>query len=366
MLHKGRLFVNVTFLIGNGFDIGLGLKSRFSDYFPVYLKQSLEKDVSLQQFAKKVDKNRDEWSYFERQLGIYTQEFTADTKQLFYDQVKDFQLGFIQYLESQESNLDFSNQNRISTMMKKALIEYRMSSNLSNSSSLTLNEIYKKHIDSPCFFNFINYNYTSLLDRCVETIDKRTVATREVAGIYKIDQIGKCIHVHGKKDSHPIMGVNDISQIKNESLAQDKNFARRIVKPLVNAAHRTLHEKECSDLITASHIIVVYGMSLGETDKLWWNKIIKWLHDEEDRQLVIFVYDKEYNASCQFDFLNKEDTIIDTLAEYNENAEIQVEEMRERIHIAVQKNIFELNLAIEHEKTMEKATDIVWSATATV
>ena len=35
--------MNITFLIGNGFDIGLGMLSRFTDYFPVYLANYLDK-----------------------------------------------------------------------------------------------------------------------------------------------------------------------------------------------------------------------------------------------------------------------------------------------------------------------------------
>lgn len=32
--------MNVTFLIGNGFDLRMGLRTRFSDFYDVYIKQN--------------------------------------------------------------------------------------------------------------------------------------------------------------------------------------------------------------------------------------------------------------------------------------------------------------------------------------
>lgn len=37
--------MNITFLIGNGFDVGMGMKSRFSDFFPKYCADSIDKEA---------------------------------------------------------------------------------------------------------------------------------------------------------------------------------------------------------------------------------------------------------------------------------------------------------------------------------
>ena len=37
--------VKITFLIGNGFDVGVGMNSRFKDFFPIYqLLKTLDSD----------------------------------------------------------------------------------------------------------------------------------------------------------------------------------------------------------------------------------------------------------------------------------------------------------------------------------
>jgi hypothetical protein len=66
--------------------------------------------------------------------------------------------------------------------------------------------------------------------------------------------------------------------------------------------------------------------------------------------LVVFDYDKDYNESTQFDFLDKEDSIIERFGLYGEEEKINVESLRTRIHIAVHKNIFELNLRKEESE----------------
>ena len=150
------------------------------------------------------------------------------------------------------------------------------------------------------------------------------------------------------------MGVNDVTQIKNKELANDKRFVKFIVKPLLNKANRTNYDKKASDLISNSHIICIYGMALGETDKDWWKLVLRWLNSDSNRQLVVFDYDEDYNESTQFDFLLKEDSIIDKLAQYGEEEKINVETLRLRIHIAVHKNIFELNLRTKESEVEQE------------
>lgn len=44
--------MNITFFIGNGFDVGMGLHSKFSDYFPRYIEESANKNKIIRRFIK--------------------------------------------------------------------------------------------------------------------------------------------------------------------------------------------------------------------------------------------------------------------------------------------------------------------------
>lgn len=339
--------VNITFLIGNGFDLGLGLKSKFTDYFPIYCNSVNGKGNKDKCLCNEIENNTKLWSDFEMQMGRYTKNFSAETKNLFVEQMRDFELGFIKYLKEDEKTICLSDTSQIEGKMKQALTQFYMQSTLHAESATILTETFRGHRDYGHTYNFISFNYTSLLEKCLETIDKGIVQKRKTSNMSDlVDKIGRIVHVHGSLDNHPIMGVNDAEQVENPELAKDERFLRYILKPEINQAIRMNYDNDAEMMILDSLIICVYGMSLGATDKMWWNKILNWLAGNEGRHLIIYDYDPDFVASTPYDWIRKEDEILDKLTSYS-CQNIKAEKYRNRIHIAVHKNIFELNLRRE-------------------
>ena len=337
--------MNITFLIGNGFDVGLGMKSRFKDFFPIYKEKSQNKEPRIKQLSDSIEGDYDTWADFEKALGEYTLKFTSENKQDFIDQVKDFETEFIAYLKWQESVLSFKDSDKIAHIMIAALTKFYSSDNLAIDSNSAITKIYNKTSAESHLYNFVNFNYTSLLLNAIQTIPQKIVCKRKHNGnAEKIDKIDKIIHVHGYCDMLPIIGVNDESQIANKELAKDARFARYIIKPSINQFLRQGYDRDTTNVINSSTIICVYGMSLGATDRKWWDLLMQWLSGSNDRQLVLFEYDAKYSSTTPYGWLEKEDTIMDKLSSYNSNKELTVENMRSRIHIAVHKNIFQMNL----------------------
>lgn len=337
--------MNITFLIGNGFDVGLGMKSRFKDFFPIYKEKSQNKKPRIKQLSDSIESDYETWADFEKALGEYTLNFTSENKQDFIDQVKDFETEFIAYMKWQESTLSFSQSDKISRIMIEALTKFYSVDNLAVDSSDAVTKIFKKYITGSHCYNFVNFNYTSLLSKALQTIPQNIVCKRKLdESAEKIDKIGKIIHVHGYCDNFPIIGVNDANQIANKDLAKDSRFARYIIKPSINQFLRQGYDRDTTNVINNSTIICVYGMSLGSTDRKWWNLLMQWLYSNSDRQLVLYIYDDQYTLATPYAWLEKEDSIIDKLTNYTPNRVFSVEDMRSRIHIAVHKNIFQMNL----------------------
>ena len=324
------------------------MKSSFKDFFPIY-KESFKKDGKpYNMLAQSINDDENKWSYFEKQLGVFTGEFTLETADSFVEQIRHFELRFTEYLVSQELKLDFSDRKRINKMMLSALKNFYSSSKLPTESAYSINSVFNKFSFENHLYHFINFNYTGCLSKCLSTIEDGVVGTRQTDRGKKYDKIGQIIHVHGYLQNNPIMGLNDIDQIENPDLRGSKAFTKGIVKPLQNKAIRMGYDRTATDLINSSTIICIYGMSLGETDKKWWITIINWLQKDTNRHLIIFDYDEHFNRSSQFDWISKEDKVIEKLNSfYNDNEAI--EHVRERIHLAVHKNIFSLNLT---EKTV--------------
>ena len=347
--------MNITFMIGNGFDIGLGMATSFKQFFPVYCAKSLNKDSSIKQLSEEILDDEDAWSYFEKQLGQYAEKFDDKSKGIFFSQLNDFTSEFITYLRGQEGRLSFDNKQLISKTLVHALTGFYKNGNLHTDSEDCIETIFRKTAGDVHVYNFISFNYTNTLQLCLETLEEGVVNTRKYSNATRIDKIGKVINVHGTKDSFPIMGVNDVSQIANEQLATTSSFANRLVKPQINTRLRMNNAGRAIDILNNSRIICIYGMSLGETDKDWWDRVVTWLHNDAARQLVIFNYDDKYSTSLPMNWLDKEDEILELLTLYNKNKGISVDKLRSRIHIAVHKNIFEMQLTEKSDQIYEEA-----------
>lgn len=345
--------MNITFFIGNGFDVGMGMHSKFKDFFPIYQVKSKNKPARIKQLSDEIGENYETWADFESALGVYTLKFDEKSKQNFLDQVKDFENEFIEYLKSQESLLSYESNEQIQELLKQALFKYNKTEILPIESVEKISGVYYAHRQESCVYNFINFNYTSVLENCLNCLPKENI-TKLKNGTERKDIIGKVVHVHGCSDAHPIIGLNDVSQIANEALAQDVGFVRRIVKPTINQLLRCKYDANATSLIQNSNIICIYGMSLGKTDRKWWDMILSWLNSNTERQLILFEYDEKYSASTQFDWLDKEDYIIEKLDDFCTNKTIEVEKLRTRIHISIHKNIFQMDLSEKNKKIMRE------------
>ena len=51
--------MNITLLIGNGFNIGVGMKSKFKDFFPIYKDKFVKKPVHIKQLSENIKGNYD-------------------------------------------------------------------------------------------------------------------------------------------------------------------------------------------------------------------------------------------------------------------------------------------------------------------
>ena len=344
--------MNITFLIGNGFDIGLGLKSCFKDFFPVYKNYFKDNGIAENELVKSIKDDENKWAYFEKQLGPFTKEFNPETLKLFKEQLKAFELKFVDYLTEQQLCLDYNDKEKISKSMISALSGYYNSSHLHTESAEMIQGIYNLFNGENHTYNFINFNYTDCLEKCLATIPDKTIRLRKHGSQDRYDKIGKVVHIHGYLHKNPIMGINDCNQIENEDLRSNARFAKCIVKPLQNDAIRMNYDVQATNVINNSTIICIYGMSLGETDKKWWITIMNWLLKDSKRQLIIFDYDKEFRESSQFDWTDKEDQIIDKFKSFYENEEL-IENNRKRIHLSINNNIFSIDLTKAYDEVFD-------------
>ena len=107
--------MDITFLLGNGFDIGLGLNSSYRDFYKEYCKPD-DTDSECIRFKNQLKTTDDgvfnsvyNWSDFEKAFGEYAKEFGKEQEDEYLGVFSDFCQKFNLYLEKEESLIDYSN-----------------------------------------------------------------------------------------------------------------------------------------------------------------------------------------------------------------------------------------------------------------
>lgn len=344
--------MKVTFLVGNGFDISVGLNTGYSSFYEWYCNLPKdENDTSyLQEFKNsirnyiervhaKTDLEDETWADFELGLGEYTERYTEDTGNHFLECREDAFEKMIDYLWLQQEKFD------IKKFSDDDIKRIRMDVGAFHTVLLpteeqAIQQIFDSVVNQNSTLHFISFNYTNALDKVVEKISESPISVWEYASskhFYRIDPT--VLHIHGKLDEYPILAVHDESQIKNKDLLSTVGFREAMIKSAgIQAMGREWYSK-AQNLIENSKIICIWGMSLGATDRKWWEKIAVWLSKHDSRHLVIFQHmDTPLNNRSIVQYVTNKNKVIDKFFSYTSMTEERKEVLKKRIHVAFNVN----------------------------
>lgn len=333
--------MRVIFLIGNGFDRNIGLDTTYSDFVNVYKHLEAESD-HIKNFRSYIKENEELWSKAEEALGKYTQQLEKGQAHIFSECQADFCANLAQYLKKQEERINYeANKENV----KKAFKQFRnLTGEFSSEERSKINEVYKRHESGNVIFDFINYNYTYTLDRCLEIVKESPGILGEhnyYAANYK-HIVGEVCHVHGTVEGQMVFGVNDESQIGKPTVfeGEDGDLSKSLlIKKDANARYGENTDTKALKILTNSKIIYVYGMALGITDKLWWSRICKKLVDDEGCHLILHQYEMPSSSVIPFKRFSFENTVKKNFVKLGELSEEKRESVKQRIHVTSQ-NIF--------------------------
>lgn len=297
--------MNIAFLVGNGFDISVGIKSAYSDFYKWYVAQPSSTE-SIKQLKESINKyiKQDEngeveeinvktlnWSDFELGLGQYTQNFTTETVQDFYDCINDAQEKIVAYLRDRSASFDMSlfSKEEISELRNGVLNFYH---ELSEQERITFQEIFKNDEPNNTIIKFLSMNYTDALDKCAKILSEQPLKQWTFNTSKSLSVSSRVLHIHGTSSRFPILGVSNETQIANKTLLDIPDFKEIIMKPKCVEALGELWYNEVDKAISESRIIGILGTSLGETDSHFWKKIANWLAESSGRHLIIYWYSK--------------------------------------------------------------------------
>lgn len=283
--------MNITFILGNGFDIQLGLQSRYSDFLQEYIKITPEDNDNIVEFKKYLsqDPSRELWSDAEIAMGVHLGGYSDATIGAYNERVQDFEVHLIAYLKEQQDQCSFSDSQEIARQFENFLFESFDDVLTARRSKLT-----NANYSGNDTYHFISFNYTNLLERIKKCYGNgNRLRIREVYNQKYIDSWGSISHVHGTLDNQIIMGVNDESQLDTSGgITLTEELCWELIKPRLNLDSGNSFDSPAKDVVSNSDIIAIYGVSFGDTDRLWWEAIVDWLKQDPAHKLVAFVRDE--------------------------------------------------------------------------
>lgn len=327
--------MSTVFLIGNGFDLSCGMKTRYSDMYKEYCK-ILPNDSSLiKKFKSDIQKDvYNSWADFELGMAKYASELSNEDDFIFC--LNDFKRFLIDYLKTEQNNFFKKFEDNIPLNIslqdeaKRSLSDYYKG--ISNNLERKIKENEAKDIKIICF------NYT----RVLWFLSKPALTTDS---LYEYD----FVQIHGSLNDETVMGIDNESQIKTTFPITNK-LLRSFVKPLFNDEFDSFRNSRAERFIETADVICVYGLSLGDSDYKWRELILKRLFDSSNVQLFFYSYDliKQENLFISQKLSLQDEKRNELIQKWHiENSD----KIIDRIHFPCGQQIFCFDKIFEYDKT---------------
>lgn len=330
--------MNTVYLTGNGFDINLGLHTRYSDFYDYYLTKPTENKVLVKFKNHLTDEinSTDKWSDLELSLGEYLQQVSSvDEFDVLIDNILD---DLAEYLKSVQQNFKSTQEKNLNNLRGNLLKHLFMPERFMGSRDRAkLQNFYETLSSSTNAFNLINFNYTNSFETILgledESNEHRNIQQKMI--IRNKDYVlNSMFHVHGSVNTDMVLGVNDSSQIHNEIFQDDADITNQFIKPDCNLVLRHGVELACEKLIEEADVICIFGSSLGVTDEVWWELIANQVR-EKDIRLVIFEYNPAIRKLNAARGERRRNELIERI--FGRNAP---ESIKDKVYVTFNSNIF--------------------------
>lgn len=333
--------MNITLLIGNGFDRNLGLDTAYSQFIDFY-KTTPGKTENLKKFREDIEKNTELWSDAEIQLGQCTAQFDKGKGYIFAECQEDFCVHLADYLKNQEQRIDYEYHSKSILSSLSAL--NNISTPFPTQEKEIINNTVNAYKHEDITFNFICFNYTRTLDNCLSYAkkDPNILGKHDSGNSIHKHHLGKICHVHGTVEKDMVFGVHDESQIGKLDIfdCEDGDLYRDLlIKQRANALYLENKDFEAKKILESSQILYIYGMSIGKTDALWWQRICDWLVANPKHHVILQQHDLPVKTVIAMEYQRAERQRKKSISNYSKLESAKKIAIEKQIHVT-NHNIF--------------------------
>lgn len=317
--------MRLLYIIGNGLDIALHMATSYQDFFKYYLKlPTTDKDIKA--MKQDIDSHKyDTWSDLEMGLGAYSSKCAE--KRVFLKCLTDIKQNLREYLKKESE--------RIGQFAVSSTANFINPGNFLDPEPRTIYDKFRNNESADVSIDVITLNYTETLETLFG-VKKKFVMLSQMTSLQSV------LHIHGTLNEMMCMGVNDSSQISNVTFISDDDVVEDFIKPEFNDACMNNKNAMGESLIEKADIIVLYGTSLGSSDKKWWRLIGERMNSDNYPLLVYLAYDKDKDQLAEPNHMRRWTKAY--LREIKEKFDIKIEDpvLASRVCVALNKKLFPL------------------------
>lgn len=370
--------MDITFLLGNGFDLQCGLKTSYIDFYKYILEKKYSIDLTKEMDEETISvvdniiyleiyKCRDKietWADLELQLGVFTKQLKEKNQAVgelanrFLDDFESLLVDLNEYLkhiqiqDDIEISEDFSNV--LFTTMDKFF------DGLFRREYDEIKNILVRNQHGHYNYHFISFNYTNTLQKVIHSC--KDVSKSSTFNGFNLNQTldQNIINVHGVIDRLLTLGLNDETQLASDFF-DDIDDLNDLLKPKSLENNREYMRIDAENILDSSDIIVIFGMSIGSTDKHWWERIASGLIDYENTKLIIHLYEEKVSTlSARSVRIRRESKENDFLSQLNnlDLSDEQIAQLRKQIYI-VTNSEYILNVDLSKYLNTSKSDKVI-------
>lgn len=327
--------MNITFLIGNGFDLNYKLKTGYPDFYKYYMTLPGSKNDLL---ATSIMEKPEQWSNLEVGLGSFFGETDAKDLQKFFDSKFRLEDALVNYLKKEQEKFVVKNPDALIVEFKKNVVNF-YNDFLEQDRQEYLNFL---RTTGEINYWFVTFNYTDILDRIVEKSAPDSVFSNHFwNGTNCNDRIKAVLHIHGTLKDGFILGIDSEKQGSESTFTQYPRYKKFLIKRITNKNLKNNKNETLEKVLLNSRYICLYGLSIGETDESWWKQIANWLNRSSQNRLVIYNHLDEPVPVSAGRRLALDDSVKDIFVKRSGLSEIQGEKIYPQIIVVHNSNIFD-------------------------
>lgn len=248
--------MNVLYILGNGFDKAVGMKTSYPEFYHYLMENTDNCSDLMQQLKSDINADKKLWSDMEVAFGQFTSKIkTAEELENLYFELSDKLQDYLREEENAFTPDKYKN---------KFVGDFIHPSKYMGATDRMRYNAFLKMVGVSCDISVMTLNYTDTLEKLL-ALEKNS--DKKIDNNHYFRQV---IHLHGRLGESIIIGVDNEEQIANEELRNNEDVKDFLIKVQSNYTMKQTRHRTCESLISNANLVILYGVSLGDTDARWW------------------------------------------------------------------------------------------------